>query len=67
MQQGLDAAAKITDYLKNPAFDFNLTLPDPAKLPVLPNITIPQIPEIPALPQVNGEGYKILLKILIKL
>ncbi|PEA88729.1 YhgE/Pip domain-containing protein [Bacillus thuringiensis] len=62
MQQGLDAAAKITDYLKNPAFDFNLTLPDPAKLPVLPNITIPQIPEIPALPQVNGEGYKNIAK-----
>lgn len=62
MQQGLDAATKITDYLKNPAFDFNLTLPDPAKLPVLPNITIPQIPEIPALPQVNGEGYKNIAK-----
>ncbi|MBG0970934.1 YhgE/Pip domain-containing protein [Bacillus sp. SRB3LM] len=62
MQQGLDAAAKITDYLKNPAFDFSLTLPDPAKLPVLPNITIPQIPEIPALPQVNGEGYKNIAK-----
>ncbi|PTC11295.1 YhgE/Pip domain-containing protein [Bacillus wiedmannii] len=62
MKQGLDAAAEITDYLKNPAFDFNLTLPDPAKLPELPNITIPQIPEIPALPQVNGEGYKNIAK-----
>ncbi|PGD31269.1 YhgE/Pip domain-containing protein [Bacillus wiedmannii] len=58
MKQGLDAAAKITDYLKNPAFDFNLTLPDPAQLPELPVVNIPQIPEIPALPQVNGEGYK---------
>ncbi|QWH59050.1 YhgE/Pip domain-containing protein [Bacillus mycoides] len=58
MQQGLDSAAAITDYLKNPAFDFNLTLPDPAKLPELPNITIPQIPTLPELPQVNGEGYK---------
>lgn len=37
-------------------------MPDPAKLPVLPNITIPQIPEIPALPQVNGEGYKNIAK-----
>lgn len=56
--------------LKNPSFDFNLTLPDPAKFPVLPNITlpqIPQIPEIPALPQVNGDGYKNIAKILIKL
>ncbi|NUC19946.1 YhgE/Pip domain-containing protein [Bacillus mycoides] len=58
MQKGLDGAAAITDYLKNPAFDFNLTLPDPAKLPELPNITIPQIPTLPELPQVNGEGYK---------
>ncbi|WP_144525587.1 YhgE/Pip domain-containing protein [Bacillus sp. DE0042] len=58
MKQGLDAAAKITDYLKNPAFDFNLTLPDPAQLPELPVVNVPQIPEIPALPQVNGEGYK---------
>lgn len=68
MKQGLDAAAEITDYLKNPSFDFNLTLPDPAKLPELPNITIPQIPqipripEIPALPEVNGEGYKNIAK-----
>ncbi|MGX5440936.1 YhgE/Pip family protein [Bacillus thuringiensis] len=61
MQKGLDGAAAITDFLKNPSLDFNLALPDPAKFPVLPNITlpqIPQIPEIPALPQVNGEGYK---------
>ncbi|WP_002151616.1 YhgE/Pip domain-containing protein [Bacillus cereus] len=58
MKQGMDGAAKITDYLKNPAFDFNLTLPDPSQLPELPAINIPQIPEIPALPQVNGEGYK---------
>ncbi|MBE7105545.1 YhgE/Pip domain-containing protein [Bacillus cereus] len=58
MKQGMDGAAKITDYLKNPAFDFNLTLPDPSQLPELPVINIPQIPEIPALPQVNGEGYK---------
>ncbi|MEK4910840.1 YhgE/Pip domain-containing protein [Bacillus sp. FSL E2-8887] len=65
MQQGLDSAAAITDFLKNPSFDSNLTLPDPAKFPVLPNITIPQvpqIPEIPALPQVNGEGYKNIAK-----
>lgn len=62
MQQGLDGAAKITDYLKNPAFDFNMNLPDASQLPNLPelsnNFTIPQIPEIPALPQINGEGYK---------
>ncbi|MED1114073.1 YhgE/Pip domain-containing protein [Bacillus paramycoides] len=62
MQQGLDGAAKITDYLKNPAFDFNLTLPDPSQFPELPAINIPQIPEIPALPQVNGEGYKNIAK-----
>lgn len=58
-KQGLDAAAKITDYLKNPSFDFNLALPDPSKFPVLPNITIPQIPE---LPQVNGQLYKDIAK-----
>ncbi|PGR84993.1 YhgE/Pip domain-containing protein [Bacillus cereus] len=62
MQKGLDGAAAITDFLKNPSLDFNLALPDPAKFPVLPNITIPQIPEIPALPQVNGEGYKNIAK-----
>ncbi|MEK4735176.1 MULTISPECIES: YhgE/Pip domain-containing protein [Bacillus] len=62
MKQGMDGAAKITDYLKNPAFDFNMNLPDASQLPNLPelsnNFTIPQIPEIPALPQINGEGYK---------
>ncbi|PFL19742.1 phage infection protein [Bacillus cereus] len=62
MQQGLDSAAAITDFLKNPSFDSNLTLPDPAKFPVLPNITIPHVPQIPALPQVNGEGYKNIAK-----
>ncbi|PQZ54965.1 phage infection protein [Bacillus sp. MYb209] len=59
MQQGLDGAAAITDFLKNPSFDSNLTLPDPSKFPVLPNITIPQIPE---LPQVNGQLYKDIAK-----
>ncbi|PFD37148.1 phage infection protein [Bacillus cereus] len=62
MQTGLNGAAAITDYLKNPAFDFNLTLPDPSQFPELPAINIPQIPEIPALPQVNGEGYKNIAK-----
>ncbi|TXR68215.1 YhgE/Pip domain-containing protein [Bacillus sp. AR18-7] len=59
MQQGLDGAAAITDFLKNPSFDSNLILPDPSKFPVLPNITIPQIPEIP---QVNGQLYKDIAK-----
>ncbi|PGA95757.1 YhgE/Pip domain-containing protein [Bacillus toyonensis] len=59
MQQGLDGAAAITDFLKNPSFDSNLTLSDPSKFPVLPNITIPQIP---ALPQVNGQLYKDIAK-----
>ncbi|MBJ8052131.1 YhgE/Pip domain-containing protein [Bacillus cereus] len=62
MQKGLDGAAAITDFLKNPSFDFNLALPDPSKLPELPNITIPQIPTLPELPQVNGEGYKNIAK-----
>ncbi|MEK4599896.1 YhgE/Pip domain-containing protein [Bacillus sp. FSL L8-0099] len=59
MQKGLDGAAAITDFLKNPSLDFNLALPDPSKFPVLPNITIPQIPE---LPQVNGQLYKDIAK-----
>ncbi|MDA1535361.1 YhgE/Pip domain-containing protein [Bacillus cereus group sp. TH172LC] len=59
MQTGLNGAAAITDFLKNPSVDFNLALPDPSKLPVLPNITIPQIPE---LPQVNGQLYKDIAK-----
>ncbi|MEC3858600.1 YhgE/Pip domain-containing protein [Bacillus sp. WOD8 KX774193] len=59
MQTGLNSAAAITDFLKNPSFDFNLALPDPSKFPVLPNITIPQIPE---LPQVNGQLYKDIAK-----
>lgn len=62
MQQGLDSAAAITDFLKNPSVDFNLALPDPSKLPELPNVTIPQIPTLPELPQVNGEGYKNIAK-----
>lgn len=62
MQQGLDGAAAITDFLKNPSVDFNLALPDPSKLPELPNVTIPQIPTLPELPQVNGEGYKNIAK-----
>lgn len=62
MQKGLDGAAAITDFLKNPSLDFNLTLPDPSKFPELPNITIPQIPTLPELPQVNGEGYKNIAK-----
>lgn len=67
IQTGLNGAAAITDFLKNPSVDFNLALPDPATFPVLPDITIPQIPQIPELPQVNGEDIKISLKILIKL
>ncbi|AJH64031.1 Phage infection protein [Bacillus cereus 95/8201] len=59
MQTGLNSAAAITDFLKNPSFDFNMALPDPSKFPVLPNITIPQIPE---LPQVNGQLYKDIAK-----
>ncbi|CAM4031684.1 YhgE/Pip domain-containing protein [Bacillus paramycoides] len=59
MQTGLNGAAAITDFLKNPSVDFNLALPDPSKFPVLPNITIPQIPE---LPQVNGQLYKDIAK-----
>ncbi|KAA0798634.1 YhgE/Pip domain-containing protein [Bacillus sp. JAS102] len=59
MQTGLNGAAAITDFLKNPSVDFNLALPDPSKLPVLPNITIPQIPE---LPQMNGQLYKDIAK-----
>ncbi|PGS99818.1 phage infection protein [Bacillus anthracis] len=59
MQTGLNSAAAITDFLKNPSVDFNLALPDPSKFPVLPNITIPQIPE---LPQVNGQLYKDIAK-----
>ncbi|EJR56248.1 YhgE/Pip domain-containing protein [Bacillus cereus VD115] len=59
MQKGLDGAAAITDFLKNPSLDFNLALPDPSKFPVLPNITIPQIPE---LQQVNGQLYKDIAK-----
>ncbi|PFR55916.1 hypothetical protein COK29_30000, partial [Bacillus cereus] len=47
MQTGLNSAAAITDFLKNPSVDFNMALPDPSKFPVLPNITIPQIPELP--------------------
>ncbi|MED3538979.1 YhgE/Pip domain-containing protein [Bacillus toyonensis] len=62
MQKGLDGAAAITDFLKNPSLDFNLALPDPSKFPELPNITIPQIPTLPELPQVNGEGYKNIAK-----
>ncbi|MGH0734766.1 YhgE/Pip family protein [Bacillus cereus] len=62
MQKGLDGAAAITDFLKNPSLDFNLTLPDPSKFPELPNVTIPQIPMLPELPQVNGEGYKNIAK-----
>ncbi|WP_258131990.1 YhgE/Pip family protein [Bacillus cereus] len=62
MQKGLDGAAAITDFLKNPSLDFNLALPDPSKFPDLPNITIPQIPTLPELPQVNGEGYKNIAK-----
>ncbi|MDA2040523.1 YhgE/Pip domain-containing protein [Bacillus cereus] len=62
MQKGLDSAAAITDFLKNPSIDFNLALPDPSKFPELPNITIPQIPTLPELPQVNGEGYKNIAK-----
>ena len=62
MQKGLDGAAAITDFLKNPSLDFNLTLPDPSKFPELPNVTIPQIPTLPELPQVNGEGYKNIAK-----
>ncbi|MBF7149059.1 YhgE/Pip domain-containing protein [Bacillus toyonensis] len=62
MQKGLDGAAAITDFLKNPSLDFNLALPDPSKFPELPNITIPQIPMLPELPQVNGEGYKNIAK-----
>ncbi|MCU4990655.1 YhgE/Pip domain-containing protein [Bacillus cereus] len=62
IQTGLNGAAAITDFLKNPSVDFNLALPDPATLPVLPDITIPQIPQIPELPQVNGEGYKNIAK-----
>lgn len=49
MQKGLDGAAAITDFLKNPSLDFNLTLPDPSKFPELPNVTIPQIPTLPEL------------------
>ncbi|PED53046.1 phage infection protein [Bacillus anthracis] len=59
MQTGLNSAAAITDFLKNPSVDFNMALPDPSKFPVLPNITIPQIPE---LPQVNGQLYKDIAK-----
>lgn len=59
MQTGLNGAAAITDFLKNPSVDFNLALPDPSKFPELPNITIPQIPE---LPQVNGQLYKDIAK-----
>ncbi|PRT29324.1 YhgE/Pip domain-containing protein [Bacillus wiedmannii] len=59
MQTGLNSAAAITDFLKNPSFDFNMALPDPSKFPVLPNITIPQIPE---LPQVNDQLYKDIAK-----
>ncbi|MFB6729130.1 YhgE/Pip family protein [Bacillus mobilis] len=59
MQTGLNGAAAITDFLKNPSVDFNLALPDPATFPVLPDITIPQIPE---LPQVNGQLYKDIAK-----
>ncbi|TNP00651.1 YhgE/Pip domain-containing protein [Bacillus pacificus] len=59
MQTGLNGAAAITDFLKNPSVDFNLVLPDPATFPVLPDITIPQIPE---LPQVNGQLYKDIAK-----
>ncbi|HIE6653053.1 TPA: YhgE/Pip family protein [Bacillus anthracis] len=59
MQTGLNGAAAITDFLKNPSVDFNLALPDPSKFPVLPNIIIPQIPE---LPQVNGQLYKDIAK-----
>ncbi|MED3122722.1 YhgE/Pip domain-containing protein [Bacillus wiedmannii] len=59
MQTGLNGAAAITDFLKNPSVDFNLALPDPSKFPVLPNITIPQIPE---LTQVNGQLYKDIAK-----
>ncbi|MCU5704075.1 YhgE/Pip domain-containing protein [Bacillus wiedmannii] len=59
MQTGLNSAVAITDFLKNPSFDFNMALPDPSKFPVLPNITIPQIPE---LPQVNGQLYKDIAK-----
>ncbi|MCU5163982.1 YhgE/Pip domain-containing protein [Bacillus paranthracis] len=62
MQTGLNGAAAITDFLKNPSVDFNLALPDPSKLPELPNVTIPQIPALPELPQVNGEGYKNIAK-----
>ncbi|MEK4692563.1 YhgE/Pip domain-containing protein [Bacillus sp. FSL M8-0063] len=62
MQKGLDGAAAITDFLKNPSLDFNLALPDPSKFPELPNVTIPQIPTLPELPQVNGEGYKNIAK-----
>ncbi|PEU88267.1 phage infection protein [Bacillus cereus] len=62
IQTGLNGAAAITDFLKNPSVDFNLALPDPDKFPVLPDITIPQIPQIPELPQVNGEGYKNIAK-----
>ncbi|ALL22091.1 YhgE/Pip domain-containing protein [Bacillus tropicus] len=59
IQTGLNGAAAITDFLKNPSVDFNLALPDPATFPVLPDITIPQIPE---LPQVNGQLYKDIAK-----
>ncbi|MCU5002657.1 YhgE/Pip domain-containing protein [Bacillus tropicus] len=59
IQTGLNGAAAITDFLKNPSVDFNLALPDPDKFPVLPDITIPQIPE---LPQVNGQLYKDIAK-----
>ncbi|HHK5554133.1 phage infection protein [Bacillus anthracis] len=62
IQTGLNGAAAITDFLKNPSVDFNLALPDPDKFPVLPDITIPQIPQIPELPQVNGDGYKNIAK-----
>ncbi len=62
IQTGLNGAAAITDFLKNPSVDFNLALPDPSKLPELPNVTIPQIPALPELPQVNGEGYKNIAK-----
>ncbi|MDZ5605991.1 YhgE/Pip domain-containing protein [Bacillus pseudomycoides] len=66
LKKGMDGAATITDFLKNPALDFNLTLPDASQLPNLPdlpnNINIPQIPEIPKLPELNGEGYKNIAK-----